>query len=149
MAIAPIDALDGSPAAEPITTADGQRAYVPMVQLGDGSGKGVVLSSGPSGTAPVMGSAAANGATATFRPAVGRPVSVRLSGVFGGATVSTEVSYDDGATWSPITIAGAAYGAFTGAAAEPVAEAGDTTTRFRLVVSGATGTTNISYRLGH
>ncbi|MEP9402027.1 hypothetical protein [Sphingomonas sp. VNH70] len=103
-----------------------------------------------SGASAVTGNfGPAGGVSATFRPAVQRGVGVSLSGTFGGATVSVEVSRDGGTSWRPMTIAASPWGVFTGAADEDVAEAQDATTRYRLVASGATGATTITYRLGH
>ncbi|MFD1034165.1 hypothetical protein ACFQ15_05820 [Sphingomonas hankookensis] len=39
MAFAPSDALDGSPVAHKVTTADGQRGKIPVVALADADGK--------------------------------------------------------------------------------------------------------------
>lgn len=104
---------------------------------------------GPSNTTPVTGTFTASGQSAAFSPLPGRPVKILLTGVFGGATVTTMRSVDGATTWNPMTAGGLPYGVYTAPAQETVDTEGDVGAMYQFAVTGATGTTNIAYRLGH
>lgn len=126
----------------------GRQAKAPaVVMIGtDGAPIG-----GPSGVAPVSGQLTQGAPTgAPFAASAGRSVRLTVSGVFGGATVGWQRSYDDGATWSTQTAGGSSYPAFTAAADEVVDQTDEGGVLMRAaVLSGASGTTAIAYRIGH
>lgn len=70
---------------------------------------------------PLTGTAAASGEIGPFTPEPGRPIWVTLAGSWTG-TVTVQRSTDGGATRRPLTIAGSAWGVFTGNVQEAVGE---------------------------
>lgn len=74
----PTTALPGSPAAEPITTPNGQQAYIPLFMSADASGNPIVPGTGAQ-AAQVQGNAASGAAD------IGNPV--KIAGVFRAATI--------------------------------------------------------------
>ena len=76
----------------------------------------------PSGVAPVTGTFAATGRSASFAPLADRAFNVTLWGVF-AAEARLERSFDEGATWFPLTAAGQPLYDFTAPASEVAQEA--------------------------
>lgn len=129
----------------PVTMGDGV-SFIPAVAVVDAMGVAV---GGPSNTTPVTGIFTTNGASPAFSPLPGRAIWATLTGTFGGDTVTVQRSVDGGTTWVPLSAGGLPFGVFTGAAQEPIASEDDTGTLYRLSLTGASGTTNIAYRLAH
>ncbi len=74
-----------------------------------------------SGRTPVEGNFTATGRSATFGPIPGRGFNITLSGTF-VATVILERSFDQGATWYPLTGSGYPIYNWTAAASEMAVE---------------------------
>ena len=96
-------------------------------------------------TTPVAGTAAATGVIGPFLAVRGRPVVLVLGGTWTG-TVRTLRSTDGGTTRSPLTVAGTAWGQFTGNCCEPIWEESEDAAQLYLDITLTSG--SVTYRLG-
>jgi len=97
----------------------------------------------PSAT-PLAGTAAATGAVGPFQPVPGRAVILALSGTWAG-TVRLLRSTDGGTTRLPLTVAGTAWGQFTGNCCEAIWEESEPAAQLYLDITLASG--SVTYRL--
>lgn len=93
---------------------------------------------------PLTGTVATTGQVGPFTPAAGRPVVLSLAGTWSG-TVRVLRSIDAGATRLPLTVAGEAWGEFTGNACEAVWEEYEDNARLYLDITLASG--SLTYRV--
>ena len=101
---------------------------------------------GAAASAPADGTATGvPAAMPSFAPDPGRPVHLRLSGVWTG-TVKVLSSRDGGASKMPLTLAGDAWGVFTGNCNEDVETPWETGVTYYLDISVTSGT--LYYHLG-
>lgn len=124
------------------------------VSFANASGDSDVVS--PANPLPVYAAASAApvalaGSTATsallgpFRPQLGRPVMLALTGTWGG-TVKILRSTDNGASRLALTALGQPYGSYTGNLCEPVWEEGEAGVALYLDVTLSSG--SLTYRMG-
>lgn len=92
----------------------------------------------------LAGTATSSQIVGPFTPATGRPVYLTLTGTWQG-TIALERSIDGGTTRYPVTLAGQAWGRFTGNACEPVWEEQSDKASLFLNVALTSGT--LSYSL--
>lgn len=104
----------------------------------------VTPATAPAASTPVSGSASASTVAGPFRPDLGRPIWVTLSGNWTGS-VSLLRSTDGGATRLPLTVAGQPWGNFTGNGQEPVVEEGAADASYYLAATLSSGT--LSFRV--
>lgn len=100
-----------------------------------------------SAVTPVTGDASFSAGTATIGPLIplaGKEIWVTLSGTWVG-TAQVLRSTDGGTTKLPLTVAGTAYGTFTGNANEQVAYPSDTAGIYYLTATLSSGT--LTYRV--
>ena len=93
---------------------------------------------------PLAGTASATGSVGPFQPVPGRAVVLVLSGGWSG-TVRVLRSTDGGTTRLPLTVAGTAWGQFTGNCCEAIWEESESTAQLYLDITLASG--SVSYRL--
>ena len=96
------------------------------------------------GTAPLAGTTNATAVFGPFQPVLGRAVVLSLAGTWTGI-VKIKRSTDAGATKLPLTVAGSAWGEFSGNACEPVWEESEAAATLYLDVALSSGT--LSYRM--
>jgi hypothetical protein len=103
----------------------------------------VAIGAAPAG-APLAGTTNVTAILGPFQPVVGRAVVLSLGGTWTG-TVKVKRSTDAGATKLPLTVAGTAWGEFTGNACEPVWEESEAAATLYLDVTLTSG--SLAYRL--
>jgi len=96
-------------------------------------------------TSPLAGAMSTSGQVGPFSPIPGRAVVLALSGAWDG-TARVLRSTDNGATRLPLTVAGQAWGQFTGNCCEAVWEESEPEAKLYLDISLASGT--LAYRFG-
>lgn len=141
--LAPIQAL-AAPSTVPssIARSDGTAVDVqPVYQIGP-DGSYVPPGSVPaSGVAPVTQSFTAVGNTSAFPAVAGRPINVNITGNATGLSVRQVRSFDSGATWSPLTVAGQPWAVWTGNVSEQAWVETEANVQFRIEVTAITGGT--------
>jgi len=105
---------------------------------------GVIADQGASTVAPETGSIAASGAAGSFRPQLGRPIILTLTGTWAG-TVTLTRSVDGGTTKLPVTLAGAPWAVFTANCNEPVWEESEAGATFHLDFARVSGTVDFRF----
>jgi hypothetical protein len=97
----------------------------------------------PSGVTPLSGTAGEDALIGPFAPILGRPITLTLSGLWSG-TVQVMRSIDAGATYSPVTLGGDAWGVFRANVNEPIWEETEDGATFYLDIRPLSGT--VTYR---
>jgi len=99
---------------------------------------------GTAATTALTGTASSSSVVGPYQPALGRPVMLVLTGTWSGSVKVTR-SIDGGATRQPLTVAGNAWGQFSGNACEPVWDESESAARLYLDITLTSG--SISYRM--
>jgi len=99
---------------------------------------------GRSPTTPLAGTAASTGVVGPYQPALGRPIMLVLTGTWTGP-VKVMRSIDGGATRQPLTVAGNAWGQFSGNACEAVWDESESAARLYLDITLTSG--SVTYRM--
>lgn len=95
----------------------------------------------PSGVPPVTASLSSVGNTSAFAAVAGRPINVSITGTAVGLSARLVRSFDSGATWLPLTVAGQSYGVWTGNVSEQAWVETEAAVRFRVEVTAITSGT--------
>lgn len=147
--LAPVQAL-AAPSTVPssIARSDGTAVDVqPVYQIGP-DGSYVPPGSVPaSGVAPVTASLTATGNTSAFPAVAGRPININITGSATGLSARTTRSFDNGATWLPLTINGQPWAVWTGNVSEQAWVETEANIQFRVevtAIAGGTATIRIS-----
>lgn len=99
---------------------------------------------GASGVPPVTASLTAPGNTSALPAVAGRPINVSITGTASGLSARLTRSFDSGATWLPLTVAGQPYAVWTGNISEQAWVETEAGVQFRVEVAAlAAGTATI------
>ncbi|SFK41354.1 hypothetical protein [Caulobacter sp. UNC279MFTsu5.1] len=99
---------------------------------------------GASGVPPVTASLTAPGNTSALPAVAGRPINVSITGTASGLSARLTRSFDGGATWLPLTVAGQPYAVWTGNISEQAWVETEAGVQFRVEVAAlAAGTATI------
>jgi len=95
-------------------------------------------------TTPLAGTASSTSVVGPYQPALGRAVMIVLSGTWTGSVKVTR-STDGGSTRQALTVAGNAWGQFSGNACEAVWEESEAAARLYLDITLTSG--SVTYRI--
>jgi len=102
---------------------------------------------GASGVTPISQAFTAAGNSASWSPVAGRPINVTITGTATGLSVRLVRSFDNGSTWSPLTVNGQPWAVWTGNVSEQAwveTEAPATPIKYRAEVTAiASGTATV------
>lgn len=104
----------------------------------------ILTSGGSTATTPLAGTAATTSVVGPYQPAIGRAVMLLLTGTWTG-TVKVMRSVDGGTTRQPLTVNGTTWGQFNANCCEAVWDESESTARFYLDITLASGT--VTYRV--
>lgn len=122
-----------------IAFADGDGTIVPV-----NAASPLPVTLGGDATTALTGTATTSQVAGPYQPALGRAVMLLLTGSWSG-TVKVTRSVDGGATRQPLTVAGTAWGEFTGNVCEPVWDESEGTARLYLDITLVSG--SVTYRM--